>query len=73
MVRSYVIHLCGGNPVADTMPDPDCPQAASHTLQPSGYLEWHEWAAKMSKTHHQMRCPGCGLLNIWRPKQPEGS
>jgi len=38
---------------------------AAHTPQPTGYLEWHEWADKKAKTHRQVRCPGCGLFQIW--------
>lgn len=33
--------------------------------EPSGYLEWHEWARKMGETHIQHRCPECGLYKIW--------
>lgn len=46
-----------------------CLNADRHTPQPRGYLAWHEWAEEMSKTHVQERCPGCGLLHIWVPKQ----
>jgi hypothetical protein len=49
---------------------PPCPQADQHTPgQPTGYLAWHAWAAAMSKTHHQRRCPGCRLYQIWIPKE----
>lgn len=34
-----------------------------------GYLQWHEWAKTMSKTHKQIKCPTCGLWAIWVPKQ----
>lgn len=40
-----------------------------HTPCPEGYLTWHEWAEKKSKTHEQERCPGCGLFAIWKPKR----
>lgn len=42
--------------------------------EPSGYVAWHEWAERMSKTHHQERCPECGRLTIWRlgPAAPLG-
>lgn len=33
-----------------------------------GYVAWHQWAKKMSKTHVQEKCPGCGLYKIWRKK-----
>ena len=38
---------------------------ARHTTSPEGYLEWHRWAAKQSLTHHQVRCPECGLWSVW--------
>lgn len=47
----------------------DCPNAAQHTPQPDGYLAWHEWADKKSKTHYQIKCPGCDLYAIWVPKK----
>jgi hypothetical protein len=44
---------------------------AGHTPgQPEGYREWHAWAAEMSKTHWQVRCPACGLYAVWVPKKP---
>jgi hypothetical protein len=36
-----------------------------HTPCPEGYVNWHEWAEAMSKTHRQIPCPGCGLYYIW--------
>lgn len=43
-----------------------CPNAEEHTKgQPNGYLAWHDWAADMSRTHHQIRCNGCGRYEIW--------
>lgn len=39
-----------------------------HTLAPAGYLAWHDWAKRMSRTHRQVRCAGCGLYAIWIPK-----
>lgn len=46
----------------------DCPAVETHTACPSGYVAWHEWAERMSKTHRQKRCPVCGLLAIWEKK-----
>jgi hypothetical protein len=46
----------------------DCPRIRLHTPAPSGYLAWHEWAEKKSRRHHQVVCPGCGLLAIWKRK-----
>lgn len=50
-----------------------CSAAEKHTLAPDGYLAWHDWAAKKSKTHRQERCPCCGLFMIWVPKKPRQS
>lgn len=47
----------------------DCPRKELHTPCPEGYLQWHAWADKMSKTHKQVRCPGCGLWAIWESTQ----
>ncbi|HEY3259615.1 MAG TPA: hypothetical protein VGJ95_04990 [Pseudonocardiaceae bacterium] len=44
-----------------------CPQHALHTPQPAGYSEWFDWAERMSRTHDQVRCPGCGRFSIWEP------
>jgi hypothetical protein len=50
-------------------PKDACPDAATlHTDEPRGYIEWHEWAEKMSETHRQKKCPTCGLYAIWVPK-----
>ena len=46
----------------------DCPNKANHTPCPEGYIQWHDWAAKMSKTHSQIRCQGCGKWVTWLPK-----
>jgi len=43
----------------------DCPRKAKHTPCPEGYIEWHEWAEKKSKTHEQKLCAGCGTYSIW--------
>ncbi len=39
-----------------------------HNDGPSGYLGWHEWADKKSKTHRQVRCDECGRYHIWIKK-----
>ena len=41
------------------------PVACRHAKAPEGYLQWHAWAEKKSKTHKQKKCPGCGLWAIW--------
>lgn len=43
----------------------DCPNIKNHTDCPSGYLQWHYWAARKSRRHKQVRCPSCGLWAIW--------
>jgi hypothetical protein len=44
-----------------------CPNAAAHTPHPTGYLAHAEWAERKMKTHHQVKCDGCGLYAIWVP------
>lgn len=51
-----------------TAPGASCPNADQHTPAPSSYTGWHHWATRMSRTHNQVRCPGCGLYEIWIPK-----
>lgn len=36
-----------------------------HIKEPTGYIEWHNWAEKKSRTHRQIRCEKCGLYKIW--------
>lgn len=45
-----------------------CPRARLHTPAPEGYIAWDKWAAKKSRRHYQVRCPGCGLFFIWKRK-----
>jgi hypothetical protein len=47
---------------------PPCPQADQHTPAPASYTGYHHWSARMSRTHMQTRCPGCGLYEVWIPK-----
>ena len=54
--------------VAANVREMDCPYFEDHTPDPPGYIKWHEWAAKMSKTHKQRKCSGCGLYAIWEPR-----
>ncbi len=46
----------------------ECPEREKHTPCPEGYIAWHIWAARMGKTHRQIKCPMCGLYSIWIPK-----
>jgi hypothetical protein len=46
----------------------DCPSFFDHTPCPEGYIEWHDWAKKMGRTHKQIRCTRCNLFAIWIPK-----
>lgn len=32
---------------------------------PRGYVQWQNWAEKMSRTHRQLPCSGCGRLTMW--------
>lgn len=47
-------------------PKPQCQHTPN---QPEGYLAWNAWAEKMSKSHRQVKCPGCGLWALWVPKK----
>lgn len=40
-----------------------------HTPQPAGYLHWHSWAQRMSRTHRQLTCDQCNRWMIWAPKE----
>jgi hypothetical protein len=56
--------------IADGHHVPEYPEECErHTPQPRGYLQWHEWAEKMDKTHTQRQCLGCGLWAIWEPRE----
>ncbi len=59
------ILICGDGPLV--VANPDCPNAAAHEPQPTGYVAWHQWAGRMARTHTQRKCDGCGLHNIWVP------
>lgn len=45
-----------------------CRHFEDHTPRPGGYIQWHEWAGRMAKTHRAEKCLGCGLYAIWVPK-----
>lgn len=45
-----------------------CPLVAKHTNGPSGYVQWHQWAARRAETHVCRKCPGCGYWMIWETK-----
>lgn len=45
----------------------DCPAIETHTACPDDYVNWHDWAERMSKTHRQRRCRSCGFYAIWEP------
>lgn len=58
-----------GNDRAARKTEVICQNFVDHTPgQPGGYLAWHDWAAKMARTHNQERCSGCGLFQIWVPR-----
>lgn len=44
-----------------------CPNESTHTRRPELYLHWYSWAERMSKTHAQVTCEGCGRWMIWLP------
>lgn len=55
--------------LAPEYPASKCPDKHLHTESPDGYLAWHAWAEKMSKTHKQERCPTCGCWVMWVKKK----
>lgn len=61
------VKLAGGHFVPE-FPD----ECEPHTPCPSGYLARDEWFEKMTETHVQRQCTGCGLWAIWEPKTPDG-
>lgn len=60
------------SPTLRPRPGSDCPKASQHTPNPSGYIDWCNWADEMSKTHKQIRCDGCGLWSIWVKRTKRG-
>ena len=46
-----------------------CPREREHQYGPAGYVPWHEWAEKRSKTHRQIRCE-CGLYLLHERLEP---
>ena len=68
MVNPKNVRVCAGGHALVADP-PTTEACVPHTPAPSGYVAWHEWAARKARTHEQHRCPGCGLLNIWKPKE----
>ena len=57
--------------MATAWPNDHCAKGGKHTKCPSDYLGWHAWAEKKMRTHVQVRCPECGLLAIWKPKEDD--
>lgn len=49
------------------------PKCDDHTPSPAGYIAWHTWAARMNRTHRQLRCKGCGRFRIWIPRTPRSN
>jgi hypothetical protein len=51
------------------MPEIECPSFFDHTPHPEGYIAHHAWMRRMSQTHRQIKCTGCGLWAIWIPRK----
>ena len=46
-----------------------CRDASKHTdKSDAGYVNWHAWSARKSKTHTQHRCQTCGFWVMWKRK-----
>ena len=50
-------------------PETQTADCEPHTSCPDGYVARFEWAEKMSKTHRQRQCKGCGLWAIWEDQR----
>ena len=68
IVNPAHVRACGGGRTLTPAP-PTTPACVPHTPAPSGYAARHEWAERMSRTHEQQQCPGCGLWLVWTPKE----
>lgn len=44
-------------------------ECVPHDKGPAGFLEWGRWAKEMERTHVHRQCPGCGLWEVWEPKE----
>lgn len=53
-------------PAPDTLEG--CPKRDEHTPSPEGYLAWHAWAERKSRTHRQIKHQPCGLFAVWVPR-----
>lgn len=62
------MNTAGKDSAASAYPLVEQPEC-KHTPSPEGYIQFHAWAEKKSKTHRQIRCPVCGLWAIWVPKK----
>lgn len=47
----------------------NCPEVSQHEPMPAGYVDRAGWAMEKAKTHRQVRCSGCGLFMVWRPRK----
>lgn len=70
--RANTLRICGGDMRESDEANNTCPNRAEHRYGPAGYVDWHEWAASMSRTHGQFQCPGCNRWLIYVPKTPHG-
>lgn len=71
--RRRPAHICMGFDEAqwsDRRPTTDrhAEGCAAHTPCPDGYVQWHEWAEWINKTHRNVACPDCGKFAIWVPR-----
>ena len=64
----YIVCFAGDEPVPEQPAKTDCPQWSAHTPRPAGYIGWHAWARRMSRTHRQLICSGCGRYKVWVEK-----
>lgn len=63
----YRTYLCGVDDGQRVTPNPECADAAGHTPEPNGDLQWFDWAEEMARTHTQTTCARCGRWCVWVP------
>ena len=73
-MSDHAVHLCLGfdeSEWAERRPRTDRrgEGCAGHTPCPAGYVQWHEWAEWIDKTHRNVRCTGCDRYAVWVPRR----
>ncbi len=67
---AYAVYLCTSD--GPLVRQPCSAGGADHEPAPDGYMQWHEWAEEMGKTHRSVRCKVCGRFGLWVEKKRSG-